>query len=45
MARLELTMTDDEKARLEAAAKASQLRLGTWAKAQLLLLAIKAEKQ
>ena len=44
MAKVELTMTDKEKAQLQSAADASALKLATWAKAQLLLAAMGARK-
>jgi len=37
MAKIEITLTDDEKRKLQAVADNSALRLATWAKAQLLL--------
>jgi hypothetical protein len=40
MAKIEITVTDDEKARLQSAADRSALRLATWAKAKLLLAAM-----
>ena len=39
MPKIELRMTDADKARMQAAADASQLRLATWAKAQLMIAA------
>ena len=42
MPKIELRMTDVDKARMQAAADASQLRLATWAKAQLMIAAIGA---
>ena len=40
MPKIELRMTDVDKARMQAAADASQLRLATWAKAQLMIAAM-----
>lgn len=37
MAKIEITVTDEEKARLQAAADRSALKLATWARAHLLL--------
>lgn len=44
MAKIEITLTDEEKAQLQRAADASALRLATWAKARLLLAAINVLK-
>ena len=37
MPKVELTLTDDEKRRLQEAANRAELRLATWCKAHLLL--------
>ena len=37
MAKIEITLTDDEKARLQSEAERNALKLATWAKRQLLL--------
>ena len=42
MPKIELRISDADKARMQAAADASQLRLATWAKAQLMLAAMGA---
>ena len=42
MPKIELRMTDADKALMQAAADASQLRLATWAKAQLMIAAMGA---
>lgn len=45
MAKIEITLTEAEKAQLQGAADRSALRLATWAKAKLLLAAMaSAEK-
>lgn len=44
MAKIELTLSDDEKAQLQAAADRNALRLATWAKAHLLLAAMKLQE-
>jgi hypothetical protein len=44
MAKVEITLTDQEKAHLQRAADASALKLATWAKARLLLAAHEARK-
>ena len=41
MPKIELRMTDADKARMQAAADASQLRLATWAKAQLMMAVLR----
>lgn len=41
MPKIELRLSDGEKAKLQAAADARQLRLATWCKAHLLLAAAK----
>ena len=41
MPKIELRMTDADKARMQAAADASQLRLATWAKAQLMIAVLR----
>jgi hypothetical protein len=43
MAKIEISLTEDEKRKLKAAADKSQLRLATWAKARLLLAAMTQE--
>ena len=45
MPKIELRMTDADKARMQAAADASQLRLATWAKAQLMIAAMGANRE
>ena len=45
MPKIELRMTDADKAMLQAAADASQLKLATWAKAQLMLAAMGAKRR
>ena len=45
MAKIEITLSADEKARLQREADKSALKLATWAKAQLLLLAMGARKE
>ncbi len=40
MPKIEITVSDAEKAKLQAAADKSALRLATWAKAQLLVKAV-----
>lgn len=45
MAKIEVTLTDEEKARLQAAADRSALKLATWAKARLLLAAMERQGQ
>ena len=42
MPKIELRISDADKARMQAAADASQLRLATWAKAQLMIAAMGA---
>ena len=42
MAKIEITVTDEEKARLQAAADRSALKLATWARALMLTEAAKA---
>jgi len=44
MPKIELRMTDADKARMQAAADASQLRLATWAKAQLMIAVLGAAR-
>jgi len=44
MPKIELRMTDADKAMLQAAADANQLKLATWAKAQLMLAAMGAKR-
>ena len=43
MARFELTLSQEQKAEIDAAAKASGLRPATWAKATLILAARKGK--
>lgn len=43
MAKIEITVTEAEKAKLQEAANRNALRLATWAKAHLLLAAMKGE--
>lgn len=45
MAKVEITLTDQEKAQLQSAADASALKLATWAKARLLLASIEVMKK
>ena len=45
MPKIELRMTDADKARMQAAADASQLRLATWAKAQLMIAAMGVNRE
>ena len=42
MPKIELRISDADKARMQAAADANQLRLTTWAKAQLMIAAMGA---
>jgi hypothetical protein len=44
MAKIEITLTDAEKDRLQRAADAQALKLATWAKARLLLAAMWMDK-
>lgn len=43
MAKVEITMSEDEKRTMQDAADGAKLRLATWARAQLLLAAIRAK--
>ena len=42
MPKIELRISDADKVRMQAAADASQLRLATWAKAQLMTAVLRA---
>jgi hypothetical protein len=44
MAKIEITVSDQEKAQMLRAAEAAKLRLATWAKARLLLAAMDKDK-
>lgn len=44
MAKIEITMSDADKRKLEQAAADRQLRLATWARSVLLLAAMKREE-
>ena len=44
MPKIEIRVTDAEKATIQRAADASQLRLATWVKARVLLDAIEVQK-
>lgn len=43
MAKIEITLSDQDKARLQAVADRNALKLATWCKAHLLLVAMKGE--
>jgi len=45
MAKIEFTLSEDQKRQLQAAADAKHLKLATWCKAHLLLLAMKPKDE